>query len=104
VRIVCSFWRTVGERSGYPNRERGETDPDAIAALVSVTRMRRLLSAIFGGPAPAVEVPGGIDQTDVRKGLRKVAEQPAGARLALFGQQADVVAQREQPLKNAVRP
>src|SRR3712207_708969 len=45
------------------------------------------------------EVAGGVDQPDVGERLREVAELPPGERVVLLGQQADVVADRQQVLE-----
>jgi hypothetical protein len=45
----------------------------------------------------------GVDQRDVTEGLGKVADQPAGGGVVLLGEQADVVAQGEQPVEGQPR-
>src|SRR5262249_27512593 len=45
------------------------------------------------------QVASRVDEPDVRERLWEVAEQPAGVRLVLFAQQADVVADRQQRLE-----
>src|SRR5712691_200411 len=49
------------------------------------------------------EVMRGVDERDVRERLREVADLAAAARVVLLGQQADVVAQREDPLEQRAR-
>ncbi len=41
----------------------------------------------------------GIDQRNVRECLREVADQSTKRGVVLFGQQAQIVTQREQPLE-----
>ena len=41
----------------------------------------------------------GVDQGDMREGLRVVAHLPPRPRIVFFGEQTDIVAQREQPLE-----
>ena len=48
------------------------------------------------------QVHGGVDQRDVRERLREVADQAPAPRVVLLGEQADVVAQRQQPLEQRV--
>src|SRR5919201_5497043 len=45
----------------------------------------------------------GVDEREMGQRLREVAEQTAGARVVLLGEQADVVAQIEQPLEQLAR-
>src|SRR5262245_14900319 len=42
---------------------------------------------------------GRVDQGQVRKSLREVADEPTRARLVLLGQKAEVIAQRQQALE-----
>ena len=49
------------------------------------------------------EIERGVDQRDVREGLREVADQPARRAVVFLGQQPDVVAQRQQPLEQRSR-
>ena len=56
------------------------------------TRHRSLAGALLGWPAAASEVVGGVDQGDVREGLREVADQASRTHVVLFRQQSDVVA------------
>src|SRR4029077_18252158 len=54
--------------------------------------------------APALrEGEGRSDERQVREGLREVPELPLRDRVVLLGQQADVVAQVEQPLEQLPR-
>jgi hypothetical protein len=50
-----------------------------------------------------VQTERGVDQPDVAIGLREVAEHSAGDGIELLGQQSDVVAAREQTLKQPSR-
>ena len=58
-------------------------------------RLRPLLRRLFG----AREIECAVDQRDVGEGLRKVADQAAGARIVFLAEQPDIVAQRQQPLE-----
>src|SRR5262245_21165572 len=62
---------------------------------------RRLASTLLGGLAPAGQVVGGVDESDMREGLWEVADQTAGLDVVLFRQQAEVVAQLEQSIEQA---
>jgi hypothetical protein len=42
------------------------------------------------------EIARGVDQREVRKGLREITDQPPAARIVFLAQKADVVAQREE--------
>ena len=41
----------------------------------------------------------GVDQGNMREGLRVVAHLPPCPRIVFFGEQTDIVAQRKQPLE-----
>ena len=49
------------------------------------------------------EVERGAEQRDVRERLRKVAHLPLETRVVFLGEQAEVIAQREEPLEEAQR-
>jgi hypothetical protein len=53
--------------------------------------------------AVARQVVRSVDESDVRQRLREVAEHAARTRVIFLGEQADVVAQREQPLEQPSR-
>src|SRR3954452_24190418 len=44
-----------------------------------------------------------IDQSDVRKRLRKITDLPAGSRVIFFRQKPDIIAQLEEPLEHPPR-
>jgi len=46
-----------------------------------------------------VEHEGGVDQGNVRKGLREIAYLALGDRIVLFCEQSQIIAQRQKPLK-----
>src|SRR5262249_43761165 len=56
-----------------------------------------LLGALMHGLAHARQVIGAVDQGQVRKRLRKIADQALGARIVFLAQQADFVAKSDQP-------
>ena len=62
-----------------------------------------LFPPILGGAAGKRQVPRRVDQAHVRERLRKIADQPAVYAVVLLGQQAHVVAQREQALEVRAR-
>ncbi len=62
------------------------------------------LRALLGRTLPGAKVVGAVDQPDVGERLREVAELAAPHRVVLLGQQAHVVAQREQVARTARRP
>ena len=51
----------------------------------------------------AVEVEGRVDERDVRESLREVADQAFAIDVVFLGEQAEVVAQGEQALEEALR-
>lgn len=61
------------------------------------------LRPVLGRTAAAGKIARGIDQTDVRISLRKIAYQPARHWIVSFGQKADVVANIEQAFKHGAR-
>src|SRR5450432_3418324 len=61
------------------------------------------LASMASGAAAVRQVAGAVDQCDVGKGLRKIAGQPLGDGIVLLGDEADVVAQGEQPLVKIAR-
>src|SRR5262245_47375371 len=63
----------------------------------------RLASALCRGPSRGQQIVPRVDDADVRKGLRKVAELPLGARVVFFRQEAEVVPERQQSLKKILR-
>src|SRR6267142_1408864 len=54
---------------------------------------------MLGGPAGPRKIARGVDQADVREGLREVADEPSRVRIVLLGQEADVVADVEEALE-----
>src|SRR5215468_2892397 len=69
---------------------------DSVVALArQATGSRALLARLFG----AINIVRGIDERDVGKSLRKIAQQTLGLGIIFLGQQADIVAQPQQPLK-----
>ena len=52
---------------------------------------------------PCAERDRRVDEREVRERLREVAELPARSRVVLLGEQADVVAEVEQPLEELAR-
>ena len=63
--------------------------------MIACSGLRALLRRL----RRARQVVRGVDQRDVRERLREVADQPLASRVVLLGEQADVVAQREQPFE-----
>ena len=55
------------------------------------------LGALMHGLAHARQIVGAVDQSHVRKGLRKIADQAFGARIVFLTEQADFVAKPDQP-------
>jgi hypothetical protein len=47
----------------------------------------------------AHEIEGAADQSNMREGLRKIADEPLGARIIFLAEQADVVAKAGDPLE-----
>ena len=94
---------------GAPVRRRTATRPSFLIrcnlgmVIVSATRCG---AGVAGGGERirAAQPEGGIDQRDVGEGLREVAHQPSGQRVVLLGEQAEVVAQGQEPLEELLAP
>jgi hypothetical protein len=52
----------------------------------------------YAGPT-VVQVQGRYDQGDMRERLRKISDLPPHVRIVLLGEQADIVAKRQQALE-----
>src|SRR5688500_16749594 len=87
-------WRT--DRNG-DWRSSGPTVP------CSGSARRPLRPTLFRGTLRAVQVERGIHQRHVGERLREVADLPPQTGIVLLGEEADVVAQREQPLEQRAR-
>src|SRR5580698_9425302 len=61
------------------------------------------LGAFFGGPLGPREVVNGVDQKDMREGLREISQLALAARIVFLREQTNVVAQRQQPIEDLVR-
>ena len=59
--------------------------------------------ALLGRSLAAGQVERCVDQRDVRKRLRKVPELASEPRIVLLGQEADIVAQRQEAFKKLAR-
>src|ERR1700687_3185971 len=57
----------------------------------------------MGGAQNPCEIMGCIDQSQMGEGLREVAELPLLGRIVFFGEQPDVVTQRQQTLEERPR-
>src|SRR5579864_7098276 len=55
------------------------------------------------GSFGAAQIEGGVDQGHMRESLREIAQLSPGCRIVLFGQEADIIAQREQALEDLTR-
>jgi hypothetical protein len=55
--------------------------------------------ALLGRAAARDQIVRGVDQGNVGKALREIAELAAGPWVVLFGEQADVVAERQETLE-----
>src|SRR3546814_647506 len=102
----CTGWRRAG---GTPALREGVPSP-----YPSSIRVFRVVAGgavgLAGGVADGgagfgggVEVVRGVDERDVREGLGEVAELVAAVRVVLLGEQADVVADRQQVLEPGER-
>ena len=72
---------------------------DGLSLGGEVTPRFPAVSALLRGSLRAGQVVGGVDQRDVREGLRKVADLAGEARVVLLGEESDVVTQRKQVLE-----
>src|SRR5205807_6707183 len=65
----------------------------------------RLLAvgALLGRSLSPGQVVSGVDQGDVRKGLRKISDLAREARVEFLSEQSDIVAQRQQTLEELAR-
>ena len=59
--------------------------------------------ALFGGSLAARKVERGVDQRNMRERLRKVPELASEPRIVFLRQEADIVAQRHEPLEQLPR-
>src|SRR5688572_6314454 len=66
----------------------------------NATRRDSGVAPVLCGTVAPGQVARGVDQPDVRERLREVADLALEAAVVLLGQQADVVAQREQALED----
>src|SRR5438034_1287087 len=64
---------------------------------------RRAIAARRRGGFDLGEVRRGVDDRGVREGLREIAEQPPPGRIVFFGEQAEIVADRQQALEQRNR-
>src|SRR5437763_1933285 len=55
--------------------------------------------ALLRGALRAGQVVGGVDQCDVREGLREISDLPTEARVVLLCEKSDIVAQGQQALE-----
>ena len=62
-----------------------------------------MLRALLGRFSIMREITGGIDQREMRKCLREIADQALAARLVFLRQQADVIAQGQQAFEQRHR-
>ena len=62
----------------------------------------RMIGALLGGLRRARQVECAVDQRHMRECLRKIAEQLARGGIVFLAQQADIVAERDQPLEQGV--
>ena len=62
-----------------------------------------MVGSLRGGTLGLQQVMGGVDQADVGEGLGEIAQLAAGARVVLLGQQAEVVAHRQEALEQRRR-
>src|SRR6476660_9653808 len=62
-----------------------------------------VLAAIRRGSVGVGQVPGGVDERDVRERLRKVADEALLHDVVLLRQQSQIVSQRQEPAKQLVR-
>ena len=66
--------------------------------------LRRLaLGALLGWSVSIDQIEGGVDEADVRKALRKIADQSSADGIVFFRKKSYVVAQRKQRFKHALR-
>ena len=102
---LAANWFIVGVRTDLKNREIARFCLSCHPSYVSdrLTHLKSAglhsrsigdagLRALLGRLAIVGEVARGIDQREVRKGLRKITDQAARARLILLAQQPEVVA------------
>src|SRR6185312_11407424 len=80
----------------------GPTSALASHAARARRPLRRVLAAMLRRPVGGPQVACGVDERHVRQRLREVAEHHPVDRVVLLGEEADVVAQREEPLEQAL--
>ena len=84
-----------------PLARRVAATPDVVAALPRAHHFGHRLSSAAGGEAavPARQREDGVDEREVREGLREVPDLPPGRDVVLLGEEPQVVPEREQPLE-----
>ena len=55
------------------------------------------------GAIAACQIARGVDQCEVREGLREIAELPLSGWIIFFGKQSNIIAQRQQSAKQFAR-
>lgn len=58
---------------------------------------------LMRGAITRCQIARGVDQCEMREGLRKVAKLPLGGWIVFFGKQPDIIAQRQQSAKQFAR-
>src|SRR5262245_60420720 len=75
----------------------------AVACRSCILDPRLVVPALLGRFRCARQVERGVDERDVREGLREVSRQAPLARIVFFCKQADVVGEAEQALEQRAR-
>src|SRR5258706_4677479 len=70
---------------------------------IARTRSWKMLRALVRGLLGLHEIVGGIDQSNMRESLRKVADEATSQRVVLLRQQPDVIAEPNETLEKSTR-
>src|SRR5712692_10850855 len=83
-------------------RDRADADPGRWWARFALPTLRDPLlpRAVLGRPDAGHQIVGGVDQRHVGERLGEIAEKALCPRVVFLGQQAEIVAQRQQPLEH----
>src|SRR3546814_10994355 len=96
---------TDRRRAGFIPSQRkisAATPEIAVSGAVLFARLAAL-GALLRRAGSIEQVAGGVDQRQMRKRLREIAELAPVHRVVFLGQQADVLAQAQQPFEQSTR-
>src|ERR1035438_7102069 len=98
VRPARRRWARAGTR---PDRPRNGASRSRLAEPGDGRLIPGRPAAVSAGVL--VQVERGLDERHMAEGLRRVADLPRVPRVILLAEQADIIAQREQPVEELMR-